>query len=111
MVLERSFTRKQLLKFQQEYSIKLTNTEDCDLGEGKGKVSETRGLMVIKTSNKTKASQRKGAISAWKVSNVHCLVINHSQDFQIKLKRNTLCFNVIQGNDIQTWIQYFIWLP
>ncbi|XP_063430515.1 transient receptor potential cation channel subfamily V member 5-like isoform X2 [Mytilus trossulus] len=66
VVLERSFTRKQLLKFQQEYSIKLTNTEDCDLGEGKGKVSETRGLMVIKTSNKTKASQRKGAISAWK---------------------------------------------
>lgn len=66
VVLERSFTKKQLQRFQEEYSIKLTHTEECDLGEGKGTVSETRGLMVIKTSNKTKASQRKGAISAWK---------------------------------------------
>ena len=53
IVLERTFSRKQLLQFQAEYSVPLANDEP--------------GLMVIKESRKTKARQRKGAISNWKV--------------------------------------------
>jgi hypothetical protein len=56
-VLERTFSRKHLLKYQEEYSVALASAN----GE------KTRGLMVIKTSRKTKARQRKGAINNWKV--------------------------------------------
>ena len=59
IVLERTFSRKQLMGFQQEYSVVLA-------GGGKDG-ADARGLMVIKTSAKTKARQRKGAITNWKV--------------------------------------------
>ena len=61
IVLERTFSRKQLLKFQQEYSVML--------GGGGKDGADTRGLLVIKNTKKTKARQRKGAITNWKVSN------------------------------------------
>lgn len=56
MVLERSMNRQRLVTYQLEYSIKLN-----DPGR------ETRGLMVIKQTKKTKARQRKQAINNWKV--------------------------------------------
>lgn len=47
--------------------------------------------MVIKTSNKTKASQRKGAISAWKVCT---WLLDHNRlglgDLNMDLPINTL---------------------
>ncbi|KAI1726226.1 ankyrin repeats (3 copies) domain-containing protein [Ditylenchus destructor] len=55
MVLERSMNRQKLAACQLEYSIKLN-----DPGR------ETRGLMVIKQTKKTKAKQRKQAINNWK---------------------------------------------
>lgn len=57
MVLERSMNRQRLVACQLEYSIKLN-----DPGR------ETRGLMVIKQTKKTKARQRKQAINNWKVN-------------------------------------------
>ncbi|XP_052781748.1 transient receptor potential cation channel subfamily V member 5-like isoform X2 [Mya arenaria] len=62
VVLERGYTRKQLRKFHQEYSIKLAGpaTED-----GKER-EEIRALVVIKSSPKTKARQRKIAVGNWK---------------------------------------------
>ena len=57
IVLERTYSRSNLLKFQKDYSVTLVGTEQED----------ACGLMVIKTSRKTKARQRKGAISNWKV--------------------------------------------
>ena len=53
MVLERGLTKEKLLNYQAEYSVPVA-------GGG-------AGLMVIKTSAKTKARQRKGAIGNWKV--------------------------------------------
>ena len=61
-MLERTFSRKQLLKFQEEYSVKLSG--------GGVDGGDTRGLLVIKNTRKTKARQRKGAITNWKVSDV-----------------------------------------
>uniref|UniRef100_A0A915DIF7 Ion transport domain-containing protein n=1 Tax=Ditylenchus dipsaci TaxID=166011 RepID=A0A915DIF7_9BILA len=55
MVLERSMNKQRLATCQLEYSIKLN-----DPGR------ETRGLMVIKQTKKTKARQRKQAINNWK---------------------------------------------
>jgi len=60
IVLERTYSHKQLLKFQEEYSVKFGNSLDDN--------NTARGLMVIRTSLRTKARQRKGAISNWKVS-------------------------------------------
>ena len=59
IVLERTYSRANLLRFQEEYSVTL---------KMEGEKAVSRGLMVIKTSLKTKARQRKGAISNWKVS-------------------------------------------
>ncbi|CEF71670.1 Inactive [Strongyloides ratti] len=56
MVLERSMNKDKLAACQLEYSIKLNETGD----------TETRGLMVIKQTRKTRAKQRKHAISNWK---------------------------------------------
>lgn len=56
MVLERSINRQKLANSQLDYSIRLN-----DPGR------ETRGLMVIKQTKKTKARQRKQAINNWKV--------------------------------------------
>lgn len=56
MVLERSVNKQKLAACQLEYSIKLNDANQ-----------ETRGLMVIKQTNKTRARQRKQAIINWKV--------------------------------------------
>uniref|UniRef100_A0A914VJ21 Uncharacterized protein n=1 Tax=Plectus sambesii TaxID=2011161 RepID=A0A914VJ21_9BILA len=59
MVLERSVKREKLAACQLEYSIKLSDGGDSGM--------ETRGLMVIKQTKKTRARQRKQAISNWKL--------------------------------------------
>lgn len=60
VVLERAVRREKLIKYQMEYSIKLADPrEDNGL--------ETRGLMVIKHTKKTRAKQRKQAVTNWKV--------------------------------------------
>ena len=56
MSIERSVPPDTAKSYLEEYSIKLSKTE--------------RGVMVIKTKDKTRASQRKGALSNWKVK--HC---------------------------------------
>jgi len=64
MNLERSVKREKLAACQLEYSIKLD-----DGGNGSdGCRMETRGLMVIKQTKRTRAKQRKQAIGHWKVS-------------------------------------------
>ncbi|XP_045165814.2 transient receptor potential cation channel subfamily V member 5-like isoform X2 [Mercenaria mercenaria] len=62
VVLERGFTKKQLQHYHREYSIKLgePSTENGKMKE------ELRALVVIKTSPKTKARQRKIAVGNWK---------------------------------------------
>ncbi|XP_062610763.1 uncharacterized protein LOC134272556 isoform X2 [Saccostrea cucullata] len=67
VVLERGFSRKQLLNFQKMYAIKMLGPPKENLAEITEQVEEQRGLMVIKTSSKTKARQRKGAIANWKL--------------------------------------------
>lgn len=49
------------------YAIKMMGPPKENLADIEEEVEEQRGLMVIKTSSKTKAKQRKGAISNWKV--------------------------------------------
>jgi len=61
VVLERGYTKKELQKFHQEYSIKLAAPGDD------GTQEEIRALVVIKTLPKTKARQRKIAVGNWKV--------------------------------------------
>ena len=53
MSFERSVPQNQAKEYLEKYSIRLTATE--------------RGVMVIKAKDKTRASQRKGALSNWKV--------------------------------------------
>ncbi|XP_052822662.1 transient receptor potential cation channel subfamily V member 5 [Octopus bimaculoides] len=60
-VLERSYSEKELREFQEEFSIPITKS-----GESGESSRPPRGLMVIKVSNKTRATQRKGALSNWK---------------------------------------------
>ncbi|VDK49077.1 unnamed protein product [Anisakis simplex] len=59
MVLERSVRKEKLAACQLEYSIRLNETNDAGM--------EIRGLMVIKQTKKTRARQRKQAITNWKV--------------------------------------------
>ncbi|XP_046356888.2 transient receptor potential cation channel subfamily V member 6-like [Haliotis rufescens] len=61
VVLERGFSKKQLLKFQQEYAVKIAGPPTQD-----NQKTEARALVVIKATSKTKAKQRKAAISNWK---------------------------------------------
>ena len=56
MVLERSIDKQKLITYQLDYSMKMN-------APGR----ETRGLMVIKQTTKTRAQQRKQAINNWKV--------------------------------------------
>ncbi|CAK5071063.1 unnamed protein product [Meloidogyne enterolobii] len=56
MVLERSVDKRTLATVQLDYSIRMN-----DPGR------ETRGLMVIRQTKKTRAKQRKQAIANWKV--------------------------------------------
>ena len=60
MVLERSINKDKLAKHQLEYSIKLADAGNDGM--------EVRGLMVIKKTKKTRARQRKNAVSNWKVT-------------------------------------------
>ena len=53
MSIERSIPPATAKEYLGKYSIQLSATE--------------RGVMVIKSKDKTQASQRKGALSNWKV--------------------------------------------
>lgn len=66
VVLERGFTKKQLLKFQKDYSVALTGVPKHQLGEYSDPTIEQRALVVIKTSSKSRAKTIKGAIINWK---------------------------------------------
>lgn len=54
MSIERSIPHHTAKEFLEKYSLKLSPLE--------------RGVMVIKNKDKTKASQRKGALTNWKVT-------------------------------------------
>ena len=53
MSIERSVPSGTAKEYLEKYSIRLSPTE--------------RGVMVIKSKDKTRASQRKGALANWKV--------------------------------------------
>lgn len=57
LLLERTFSAKELIKYQQEYCIKLSKNENNE---------EQLALLVIKTASKTKALQKRNAIINWK---------------------------------------------
>ena len=61
MSIERSVPQKTAKEYLEKYSITLSPTE--------------RGVMVIKSKDKTRASQRKGALANWKVRTVQYVVI------------------------------------
>lgn len=56
--LERAVSQIDAQKYLEAYSIPLGVTDDSGY--------ETRGVMVIKSKSKTRAKQRKGAVSNWK---------------------------------------------
>ncbi|XP_014251524.1 transient receptor potential cation channel subfamily V member 5 isoform X2 [Cimex lectularius] len=56
--LERAVNQEDAKHYLQEYSIKL--------GPGDDPATEQRGVMVIKSKSKTRAKQRKGAVTNWK---------------------------------------------
>lgn len=66
MVLERSVKKEKLAACQLEYSIRLNEANDAGM--------EIRGLMVIKQTKKTRARQRKQAITNWKVVHTSSLI-------------------------------------
>ncbi|KAG5317206.1 TRPV6 protein, partial [Pseudoatta argentina] len=67
--LERAVSQKDAHNYLQEYSIKLGPGDDPN-----NPASEQRGVLVIKSKSKTRAKQRKGAVSNWKrVGNVTIL--------------------------------------
>lgn len=57
--LERSVAQEDAHKYLQEYSIGLGPSDDPRY--------EVRAVMVIKSKAKTRAKQRKGALTNWKV--------------------------------------------
>lgn len=56
---ERAISQESAKSYIQEYSIKMGGSDPS---------VELRGVMVIKTKSKTRANQRKGALSNWKVN-------------------------------------------
>ncbi|KAG5892428.1 hypothetical protein JTB14_003364 [Gonioctena quinquepunctata] len=58
ITLERAIPQADAHHYLQEYSISLGPSEDPS--------TEQRGVMVIKSKNKTRAKQRKGAVANWK---------------------------------------------
>ncbi|KAJ8967525.1 hypothetical protein NQ314_002840 [Rhamnusium bicolor] len=58
ITLERAIPQSDAHHYLQEYSISLGPSEDPSI--------EQRGVMVIKSKNKTRAKQRKGAVANWK---------------------------------------------
>lgn len=63
VALERAVSQKMALDFMHIYSIKLPSSG----GDADDPEKEIRAVMVIKSKNKTKARQRKGALMNWKV--------------------------------------------
>lgn len=55
--LERAVSQTDAKKYLEDYSISLKKPGDSE---------EVRGVMVIKSKSKTRAKQRKGAVSNWK---------------------------------------------
>uniref|UniRef100_A0A915AA54 Ion transport domain-containing protein n=1 Tax=Parascaris univalens TaxID=6257 RepID=A0A915AA54_PARUN len=78
MVLERSVRKEKLAACQLEYSIRLNEMNDAGM--------EIRGLMVIKQTKKTRARQRKQAITNWKtigrkvIHTVDRLGVDHAKE-------------------------------
>jgi hypothetical protein len=70
--LERAVTQTDAMQYLQEYSIKL--------GGGDDPSTEQRGVMVIKSKSKTRAKQRKGAVSNWKVRFTRLSITNQKID-------------------------------
>jgi len=58
IVLERSYSPRMLLEMQQNYSVPFTSQKN----------EQSRGLMVIKTTVKTRALEMKTALGNWRVS-------------------------------------------
>jgi len=56
ITLERTFSPDELLEYQKVYSVEIDN----------GQFKDYRGLMVIRTTSKTKAKQRRDALKHWK---------------------------------------------
>lgn len=61
VTLERAVSQTDAQKYLEAYSIPLGAKDESGY--------ETRGVMVIKSKSKTRAKQRKGAVSNWKVGN------------------------------------------
>nr|XP_050863720.1 uncharacterized protein LOC127070009 [Vespula vulgaris] len=59
--LERAVSQKDAHNYLQEYSIKLGPGDDPN-----NPACEQRGVLIIKSKSKTRAKQRKGAVSNWK---------------------------------------------
>lgn len=59
VTLERAVSQTDAQKYLEAYSIPLGASDESGY--------ETRGVMVIKSKSKTRAKQRKGAVSNWKV--------------------------------------------
>ncbi|KRZ67878.1 Transient receptor potential cation channel subfamily V member 4 [Trichinella papuae] len=78
--LERYYSREKLAQFQLNYSIKMG--EDRDTG------MEKRGLMVIKQFRKTRAQQRKLALSNWK--NLYRKYMDYRKEYGVEKARNII---------------------
>lgn len=59
VTLERAVNQTDAHHYLQEYSMSLGPSDDP--------ATEQRGVLVIKSKSKTRAKQRKGAVSNWKV--------------------------------------------
>ncbi|XP_076469164.1 uncharacterized protein LOC143299692 [Babylonia areolata] len=66
VVLERGFSKKQLRRFQMEYSVKLAGPPKYQLGEYCDSNMEQRALVVIKSTTKSRAKMIKAAVLNWK---------------------------------------------
>ena len=71
MSFERSVPQNQAKEYLEKYSIRLTATE--------------RGVMVIKAKDKTRASQRKGALSNWKVHFIFFYKLSYARHYNPRL--------------------------
>ncbi|KAL1285238.1 Transient receptor potential cation channel subfamily V member [Trichinella pseudospiralis] len=78
--LERYYSKEKLAQFQLNYSIKMG--EDRDTG------MEKRGLMVIKQFRKTRAQQRKLALSNWK--NLYRKYMDYRKEYGVEKARNII---------------------
>lgn len=63
IVLERTYSRKHLLQYQERYSVPFDKSK------------HQRGIMVITPSNKSRAFRSKGAAERWRVT--ACLLFHN----------------------------------